>query len=104
MGEVAEAKRLIPRRVVVASAHDLTSLRELPEVGAVRQLESATNDGAGPYRRWEFELREEADPQALLKACFDRRLQLSAFQQTDPSLHDVFVRLVGEEAREAVFR
>ena len=41
---------------------------------------------------------------AILRACFERGIQLRGFHQTEVTLHDVFVRLVGPEAREASFR
>ena len=53
---------------------------------------------------WELELREHADPQAILQACFAQRIRLASFNQADPSLHEVFVKMVGPEAGEAAFR
>jgi ABC-2 type transport system ATP-binding protein len=54
--------------------------------------------------QWEMDLRENADPQAILQFCFDRKIRLRSFNQTEPTLHEVFVRLVGAEAKEAGFR
>jgi len=45
-------------------------------------------------RRSEVELSEGADPQDLLKALVDR-VQVRAFEIKRPSLHEIFVRLVG---------
>jgi len=45
-------------------------------------------------RRCEVELSEGADPQDLLKALVDR-VQVRAFEIKRPSLHEIFVRLVG---------
>ena len=53
---------------------------------------------------WELEVRENADPQAILQACFSRRIRLRSFNQSDPTLHEVFMRLVGPDAKEAAFR
>jgi ABC-type uncharacterized transport system ATPase subunit len=53
---------------------------------------------------WELEMRQNADPQAVLQACFDRGIRLHSFNQSDPTLHEVFVRLVGPEGKEAAFR
>jgi ABC-2 type transport system ATP-binding protein len=44
---------------------------------------------------WELELRENADPQVVLQTCFERGIRLQSFNQTEPSLHEVFMRLVG---------
>ena len=54
--------------------------------------------------QWELELRENADPQAILQLCFEHKIRLRTFTQSEPTLHDVFVRLVGPEAKEASFR
>ena len=44
---------------------------------------------------WELELRENADPQLILQTCFQRGIRLESFNQTDPSLHEIFMRMVG---------
>ncbi len=54
--------------------------------------------------QWEMDLRENADPQAILQLCFARKIRLRSFNQSEPTLHEVFVRLVGAEAKEAGFR
>ncbi len=104
-GTVAEAKRIIPRRVRIETRDAVTPLSELGEVASVRPLPLA-NDGASrpAEASWEIELRENADPQAILQACFSRGIRLHSFNQSDPTLHEVFMRLVGPEAKEASFR
>jgi ABC-2 type transport system ATP-binding protein len=47
-------------------------------------------------RRIEISLKEQADPQDLLKALVDR-LKVKAFEVKMPSLHEIFVRLVGRD-------
>ena len=97
-GTIEQAKRTIPRRVRIETSDDITPLRELPQVvNAV-----AVTENAGGH--WEIELRENADPQIVLEACFDRGIKLHSFNQSDPSLHEVFVKLVGPEAKEAARR
>jgi len=102
-GAIVEAKKLLPRRVVLETDDDAAPLGELGDVVSLRAVQSS-NGQPHAARQWELEIRENADPQAILQACFDRRIRLRSFQQTDPTLHDVFMRLVGPEAREAVFR
>ena len=104
-GTVTEAKRVIPRRVRIETEDDISPLRELGEVVSVCQLAPA-NDGltADGTALWELEVRENADPQAILQACFLRRIRLRSFNQSDPTLHEVFMRLVGPDAKEAAFR
>ena len=110
-GTVTEAKRIIPRRVRIETEDDIAPLRELKEVVAIRQLAAAgmgTTATAPPSHvggyHWELELREHADPQGILQTCFARGIRLRSFNQSDPTLHEVFMRLVGPEAKEATFR
>lgn len=104
-GTVVEAKRIIPRRVRIETGDDVTALRELVEVVSIRPLPPRI-DGlpAAAEAPWELELRENADPQAILQACFSRGIRLHSFNQSEPTLHEVFMRLVGPEAKEASFR
>ena len=50
---------------------------------------------------WEIRLRENADSQssaqAILEKCFSSGIVLRRFDQSEPSLHDAFVALVGAE-------
>jgi ABC-2 type transport system ATP-binding protein len=94
-GTLAEAQRLMPRRVLIETQDDPEPLRRLT---AVTGLEGK---GGG---RWELELREGADPQEVLRGCFEAPIRLRSFAAAEPTLHEVFVKLVGDQAREATFR
>jgi ABC-2 type transport system ATP-binding protein len=104
-GTIPEAKRFIPRRVRIETEDDIGPLRGLREVVSVcaveRAKEAAPRNGAV---QWELQVRENADPQAVLQFCFEQRIRLHSFNQTDPTLHEVFMQLVGPEAKEAGFR
>jgi ABC-2 type transport system ATP-binding protein len=102
-GSMAEAKRTVPRRVRLETEDGIGPLRDLAEVSAVRPLALADGPAAAPgegFTHWELELREDADPQVLLQTCFGRRIRLKSFNQSEPTLHEVFLRLVGPEAKE----
>jgi ABC-2 type transport system ATP-binding protein len=115
-GTVAQARRTLPRRVRIETEDSVEPLLKLNEVAAARRLpvpasaspgESSAGNPPGSGNGmacWELELRENADPQAILQACFAQRIRLASFNQTDPSLHDVFVKLVGPGAAEAASR
>jgi ABC-2 type transport system ATP-binding protein len=104
-GTVFEAKKIIPPRVQIETDDDIAPLRELKEVQTARAIPGATDaPQAKSSRRWELELHESADPQAVLQFCFARGIRLQSFNQTEPTLHEVFMRLVGPEAKEASFR
>ena len=104
-GTIAESKKLLPRRVRIETSDDIGPVRAMAEVLSVAAMgvaepgaDSSTN------ARWELELRENADPQAILQTCFARGIRLRSFNQSDPTLHEVFMRLVGPSAKEAAFR
>jgi ABC-2 type transport system ATP-binding protein len=105
-GTVSEALNTLPRRLRIESDDDVAPLAGLPDVLVLRPWRE---DGAGQDShelagKWEIELRENGDPQAVLRTCFEARIRLKRFDHSDPTLHDVFVSLVGPEAREATFR
>ncbi|MFC1706283.1 ABC transporter ATP-binding protein [Planctomycetota bacterium] len=108
-GTIAEAKRAIPRCVRLETDDDVAPLRLLQDVKSVVAidgdgvpLESGAAEACGPH--WELQLGDNADGQVVLQACFDNGIRLRHLDDTEPSLHDVFVHLVGPEAREASFR
>jgi ABC-2 type transport system ATP-binding protein len=105
-GTIAEARRTQPRRVVIETGDDIGALRSLPEVVSTAEVTnvSPTPAGVAPTRKWELHIRESADPQAVLQAAFGNGIRLRGFEHAEPTLHDVFMNLVGPEAREATFR
>lgn len=104
-GTIAEAKRQVPRRVRLETADDIGALRELPQVMGVRALPAPEGQDSGDVAAgWELELAEKADPQGILQTCFARGIRLRSFNQSEPTLHEVFVRLVGPDAAEAAYR
>lgn len=98
-GTLAEARKTIPRRVRIETSDDIAPLRGMSEFISVSALES----GSGSTK-WELQIRENADPQSILQLCFERGIRLRSFNQSDPTLHEVFMQLVGPEAKEASFR
>jgi ABC-2 type transport system ATP-binding protein len=97
-GTIAGAKRLLPRRVRIETTDDVAPLRALSGVISVEPAQ------ANSASQWELKIGESADPQAILEVCFTRGIRLRGFNQSDPTLHEVFMQLVGPEAREASFR
>jgi ABC-2 type transport system ATP-binding protein len=103
-GTLAQAKRTMPRRVRLETEDSIDPLRKLGEVAAASVVAADGRTQSNGAACWELELRENADPQAILQACFAQRIRLHSFNQADPSLHEVFMRLVGPAAGEAAFR
>ena len=104
-GTVEEAKATIPRRVLVETTDSVAGLNNVSGVNSIvpNDPDSVNGDG-GPGNCWLVQIDEQADPQDILKQCFDRGIALNRFEFTEPSLHDVFVHLVGDAAREHQFR
>jgi ABC-2 type transport system ATP-binding protein len=104
-GTISEAKSIIPRRVRIETGDDIAPLRGLPGVLSVAPVPPRNGENPAPDAAlWDLELREHADPQMILQECFARKIRLRGFNQSDPSLHEVFVRLVGPDAKEAGLR
>ena len=103
-GTIAQAKRTIPRRVEIETLNgaELEQLQALDDVVSINRL--PPRSAKENFGFWEIQVRDNADPSAILRACFERGIQLRGFHQTEATLHDVFVHLVGPEAREASFR
>jgi ABC-2 type transport system ATP-binding protein len=99
-GTIAAARRTLPRRVLIETSDDISSIHALESVLSI----APARNGEGSSGRWEIAIKENADPSALLVACFERGIRLRGFNHSEPTLHDVFVHLVGPEAREAGFR
>ena len=55
-------------------------------------------NGNGSENEIEIALGSGAAPRDVLKACLDSGVALSHFAVEEPSLHDVFVHLVGRQA------
>src|SRR5215470_242343 len=103
-GTIAEAKRVMPRRVRIETEDDVAPVRQSTDVLSNNTVEKNGAAHKNGSAQWELELRENADPQAILQLCFEHKIRLRSFNQSEPTLHDVFVRLVGPEAKEASFR
>lgn len=102
-GSVEEARNEIPRRVILETAVDVSPLETLEDVVGISAL-GETDDAEKPVRTWVVRIRDNTDPQIILQKCFESGIALSRFDYTPPSLHDVFVHMVGDEAKEAEYR
>lgn len=103
-GTLAEAHSIIPRRVTLECQGDISVVMKSPDIlGAIERFPEVPNRIEGS-RYWELQIKEQADPQKILQCCFENNIALTRFDHTQPSLHDVFVHLVGSEAREHSLR
>jgi ABC-2 type transport system ATP-binding protein len=106
-GTIEEAKRTMPRRVRIETEEAAPHLAQLP---GVTSMVSVGEDGEpteqprqGPVA-YDLFLADDLDPQSVLQKCFEQGIHLRRFDHSDPTLHEVFVHLVGPEAREVTLR
>lgn len=99
-GSIPEAKALIPRRARLQSADDPSALANAPGVeslGLAPPEPSAPPPLPGAPKHWELEMQPGATVEPVLEAIFHAGIRLQAFQWIEPTLHDVFVELIGSE-------
>lgn len=102
-GSIAAAKATIPRRIFIATDDEVAPLEQIAGIDQIQSVEPTAGDGE-TSRQWQLLINEQLNPQLVLKTCFEKGIALSRFDFTEPSLHDVFMHLVGAEAKEQVFR
>lgn len=106
-GSIKQAKATISRRVLLETTDPIAELNNIAGVvsiesgGINKEIGTDTDSTA---KSWFVHIDEQANPQDILRTCFERDIALSRFEFTEPSLHDVFVHLVGDDAKEHLFR
>ncbi|MBK7643345.1 MAG: ATP-binding cassette domain-containing protein [Planctomycetes bacterium] len=93
-GTIPEAKRTVRRRVLLETSSNPELLERLPGVRSVEKTDNAN--------RFEVTLADGARPEEILGACFRSGIELSAFDKNEPSLRDVFLKLVRRADAEEV--
>ncbi len=102
-GTIGEAKATIPRRVAIETADDIKELHAIAGVNEIVAVDSDVSTNSA-IKQWHLQISEKLNPQDILRTCFECGINLHRFEFTEPSLHDVFVHLVGDDAREHEFR
>jgi len=102
-GTIGEAKATIPRRVILETSDNVDPLRTIDGVEEIVEGNVNRIDDNN-INQWSVQIAERLNPQDILKTCFNMGINLNRFEFTEPSLHDVFVHLVGDDAREHEFR
>jgi ABC-2 type transport system ATP-binding protein len=88
-GTQEEARGALPGRLRLESQNDPSGLP-----GVVSAKRSETDQG---WTSWEVSLAPGTSPGNLLQVCTAQGFALRAFESQRPSLHDVFIHLVGVE-------
>jgi ABC-2 type transport system ATP-binding protein len=99
-GTLAHAHAIIPRRVVIECADDIRSVLNSTHTLGVHEVIAEDGQKHPTIRRWEILINEQTDPQSILQSCINAGVALTRFDHSQPSLHDVFVHLVGSDAKE----
>ena len=102
-GTITDARAIIPRRVILECQRDISRIMNMEGILGVIE-KNVGNTPTNGTRHWELQIHEQANPQLILQRCFENGIPLSRFDYTQPSLHDVFVQLVGNDAKEHHFR
>jgi ABC-2 type transport system ATP-binding protein len=89
-GDQAAARAQLPGRLTITARKDP---KGLPGVTAATALGAA----ARGWTDYEVVLAPRAQPSALLEACTTQGFALRRFETRQPSLHEVFIHLVGGE-------
>ena len=97
-GTVDSARNLLPSRIRVRGEGIEAMVTQMPGVDSVKP----SSDGREGVL--ELHISENTDPRSLLKSFFDSGKSLDTFEVVQPDLHEIFVHLVGEDAREAADR
>ena len=97
-GTVRDALALAPSIAVLETDGDY----DLSAVLAPHGFNVAEELGEHGNRRWRVRLENGHGSRALLQACVEAGAPLALFEPARASLHEAFVALVGEDAKEAV--
>lgn len=93
-GSLDQARALLPARLSVIARAPLTGIEGVESVQAGRDL-------AEGWREWDVRLRPGTQPGSVLEHCSSAGIALRRFEEHRPSLHDVFLHVVGPgEARQ----
>lgn len=92
-GTLDQARALLPARLSVMARQPLTG------ISGVETVESGAEQADG-WREWTVHLQPGVEPGDVLERCFAAGIPLRRFDERRPSLHDVFLHMVGpSEAR-----
>jgi ABC-2 type transport system ATP-binding protein len=103
-GTLEDIHAVIPRRVILECQGDIAPLLQAEGIVGVSKSVAEMHGRADGSALWEIQIQEHVNPQLILQRCFESGIVLTRFEHTQASLHDVFVHLVGSEARDHPLR
>ncbi len=90
-GTVREARRLLAPYIHLRTAQDITPLKQLPAISDVTEV--AREDA---LIEWRFATDGTLTVEQFVAFCLNNGIEIDYFAMIEPSLHEVFVHLVGE--------
>ncbi|MGB3739125.1 MAG: ATP-binding cassette domain-containing protein, partial [Pontixanthobacter sp.] len=93
-GTLDDARNRLPSRISVVAGDGIESVAGVATARHVETLDEG-------WRSWELELAADTSAGTVLERCTAQGLPLRRFEEQRASLHEVFVRLVGDEGVEA---
>lgn len=91
-GTQEEARATLPGRLTLTAQNDPS---QLPGVAAATRTGAVANGDSGGWSEWSIALKPGVSSGELLQACTTNGFALRGFESHRPSLHDVFIHLVG---------
>lgn len=100
-GTLGEARKLLSRKASIASFDDATILASMDGVRTmIPQLtSSASGNLPNAPRRWDIIMEKNISLHQILSFCMEKEIGIEHFEYAEPSLHDLFVHIVGESAK-----
>ena len=99
-GTLDEARAKFPPKLIIRTRDAVAPILRAPGVTHIEALPARGSEDPG----YAIELARGTDANNILRAAFDAGMHLSRFENTNASLHDIFVDLVGaagDDAQEA---
>ncbi len=94
-GTVREAKRLLTPHIHLRTAQDITPLKQLSVISDVTEVNREDT-----MIEWRFEADKSLTVERLVELCAKNGIGIDHFAMIEPSLHEVFVHLVGQDTRQ----
>ena len=89
-GTLDQARDRLPSRILAIARDGIEQVEGVTKATPMEALE----DG---WQRWELEVAPGTHAGAVLERCTSRQIPLRRFEEQRASLHEIFVRLVGDE-------
>lgn len=95
-GDLAQARSHAPRLLVLEGNISLQAVQALPGIEQVEVTDLAGQDGTDLVQL-SATLKPGANGQEALRAAFSQGLDLRCFELKEPTLHDAFIALTGDQ-------